>query len=352
MSEGKHSLINVERIDVDLGDAPKYAYKLVRTCLASGLYLVKPFRDRWVARTRVIEANATAETSRINVDAAIERRVSEIKGNQEVAEFEERLAARLQFQNERRQKNVECVIVGAIDFPEDTVSDEPVSVDWLAQLIENCQDVSDAEMQSIWSRILAGEVAQPGRFSLRTLHALKMLRKDDARLFTEYCAFSISIDDGNIAFCLSPESEYQVWPNELRDALKQMYVARGITSLKRLHLQALNLISIGDPAKSFHLQCPREQPAILDYHGRNFMIRHRHDDRPLQLAVDFLTDIGRELAKIAGAELNEAYQELFIRNARHGASKSSRAKAVQFLGGVAAASGKAPDGKVRQLFAN
>ena len=37
-------------------------------------------------------------------------------------------------------------------------------------------------MRLVWSRVLAGEVVKPGSFSLRTLHAVKMLTEKHAKL--------------------------------------------------------------------------------------------------------------------------------------------------------------------------
>ena len=39
------------------------------------------------------------------------------------------------------------------------------------------------EMQLIWAQLLAGEVAEPGTFSLRTLQLVRNLQESDARLF-------------------------------------------------------------------------------------------------------------------------------------------------------------------------
>ncbi len=70
----------------------------------------------------------------------------------------------------------------------DTVSEEPVSGDWMFQFFENCQDVTEAEMQRLWARILAGEVAQPKTFSRRTIELLKTFDSGDAKAFTDYCS--------------------------------------------------------------------------------------------------------------------------------------------------------------------
>ena len=49
------------------------------------------------------------------------------------------------------------------------VSDKPVDPDWFARWRVNAEDVRDEEMQSLWARILAGEVREPGSYSLHTV---------------------------------------------------------------------------------------------------------------------------------------------------------------------------------------
>lgn len=57
-------------------------------------------------------------------------------------------------------------------------------------------------MQELWGKVLAGEVAKPGSFSLRTLSVLKSLSRDEAELFRLGCSLACSkgeifIDEGD-----------------------------------------------------------------------------------------------------------------------------------------------------------
>jgi len=89
----------------------------------------------------------------------------------------------------RRQEIIEDITYRAIDELPDTVADEKVEADWIIQFFENCQDITCEEMQIIWARLLAGEVAKPGSFSPRTLTTLKLMRREDAILFERTCAY-------------------------------------------------------------------------------------------------------------------------------------------------------------------
>jgi hypothetical protein len=66
----------------------------------------------------------------------------------------------------------------------EVVSSQPVSRDWTLQFLSLAGDVCYEEMQRIWARILAGEVASPGSFGKRTIEFLKTLEKEEAEHFT------------------------------------------------------------------------------------------------------------------------------------------------------------------------
>ena len=103
----------------------------------------------------------------------------------------ERADARLNFQEEKRQHNIESVAWQAAHKLPENVSEEEVNSDWIARFFESVKDVSDETMQSLWSSILAGEVATPGQTSLRTLDVLKNLSQQDAREFERLLQFAM-----------------------------------------------------------------------------------------------------------------------------------------------------------------
>jgi Protein of unknown function (DUF2806) len=111
------------------------------------------------------------------------------KGRAEVQEIEARTVERLRKREVRRQQNIESITLKAVDElpPPEQISDEKVSEDWTTRFFEECQDISDEQMQRIWSRMMAGEVTRPGSFSPRTLSVVRDLTKSDANLFTKLC---------------------------------------------------------------------------------------------------------------------------------------------------------------------
>ena len=102
------------------------------------------------------------------------------------------IQARLAFQEEKRQCNIESVVGRAADeLGESMVQSHDIDHDWTARFFADVQDVSSEGMQRIWAKILAGEVETPGRTSMQTLSILKNMSQRDAELFQRTTSFVI-----------------------------------------------------------------------------------------------------------------------------------------------------------------
>lgn len=61
-----------------------------------------------------------------------------------------------------------------------------VEPDWLRRYWADAELVSQADVQELYGRILAGEHVKPGSFSLRTLHVLRNLDQETAEFFGHF----------------------------------------------------------------------------------------------------------------------------------------------------------------------
>jgi uncharacterized repeat protein (TIGR03899 family) len=68
-----------------------------------------------------------------------------------------------------------------------TIGATDVDPDWLTRFIDLAKGVSAPEMQRLWALLLSSEVAAPGRFSVRSLEALKGMTQSEARDFSALC---------------------------------------------------------------------------------------------------------------------------------------------------------------------
>ena len=101
---------------------------------------------------------------------------------------------RIQFQEEKRQGNIGAVVrQAAAQLGGKDVPDQEPDHDWTARFFNEIQDVSSEEMQTLWARVLAGEVERPGSTSIKTLSILKNLDRVTAALFRTLCSACVSI---------------------------------------------------------------------------------------------------------------------------------------------------------------
>ena len=114
-----------------------------------------------------------------------------------------RAAARTKYQLIQEQLNMESVVWKAYQTLEGApvVTNEPQDQDWITRYFGIVRDISTEEMQNIWSKILAGEITNPGSFSMRTLETIRNMSKKEATTFQKIVPFLI--DGGGDFFVTS-----------------------------------------------------------------------------------------------------------------------------------------------------
>ena len=114
---------------------------------------------------------------------------SDVQGQLDLAHT---VTQRIQFQEEKRQSNIEAVVrQAALELEGQEVEDHEPDHDWTARLFNDVQDVSSERMQQLWAKVLAGEVERPGSTSFRTLRVLKDMNQHVARIFSWFCALCV-----------------------------------------------------------------------------------------------------------------------------------------------------------------
>lgn len=111
--------------------------------------------------------------------------------------------ARIELENrsEADRKADNRVNVGRIamevlsDQSNDHDAPSEIESDWLNMFARFSEDKSSEELQTLFGKILAGEIRQPGSFSLRTLQFFSVLTKTEAEQLSTYFSYSL---DGKI----------------------------------------------------------------------------------------------------------------------------------------------------------
>jgi Protein of unknown function (DUF2806) len=114
-------------------------------------------------------------------------------------------------------------------LPEQSVPDAKPDEDWTARFFDYAKNISSEQMQEVWGRILAGEIKQPGSYSLKTLDIARNITKKDAESFEKIAAMS---------FATIPEDVFL----PAMDSLNRLLTDREITEGAMLNLADLGLL--------------------------------------------------------------------------------------------------------------
>jgi hypothetical protein len=220
--------------------------------------------------------------------------------------LEERTQERINFQEAKKQLNIESVTAFAAEElrNEEPVTDEPLDEDWKTRFFNIAEDISNEEMQALWGRILAGEIKKPKTYSLRTLELLKNLSKEEAEVFTKFAQLRISSGNNNLIY----NQDNGIFLNS----------EFGITFSDRLLLTELGLIA-SENNLEFNLQ-PTENSKhtiILNY-GQKGIVLYRNEQTPKQgIKVLVFTKIGFELSRLIEQTFNLNYLERICSSFKH-----------------------------------
>jgi len=77
-------------------------------------------------------------------------------------------------------------------FGKNTLPSTLVKSEWAAHFFDSAKDCSDEEVQLLWSKILAGEIMEPGKYYKRTLTNLKQMERHEAEWFCKMCKYVIA----------------------------------------------------------------------------------------------------------------------------------------------------------------
>ena len=123
-------------------------------------------------------------------------------GMQSDGAIDERVLARVEHQERKRQQNLERITAIAADELSGTteVPDQSPDDDWVARFFSGSQDISSEQMQKLWGKVLAGEIRKPGQFSLRTLDFLRNLSIAEAKFFELLAPFAMRVGKVGDAF--------------------------------------------------------------------------------------------------------------------------------------------------------
>ena len=194
-------------------------------------------------------------------------------------------------------RNRQAIIANAIPQLEESASPQNMDNDWTANFFDKCRIVSDDDMQTLWSRILAGEANSPGSYSKRTVNFVSEISKEEAELFSSLCGFYVDL--GGVKGVL------------VFDVGDQIYVSHRISFDAVNSLSEIGLIEYNHLTE---LAIKRLKPNRYgaSYFGKRIYFEIGATQPELDIGKVRLTMIGRELQKICGAKPVDGFLEYFV----------------------------------------
>jgi hypothetical protein len=206
----------------------------------------------------------------------------------EVDAMAQRAGKRLIIQELRRQNNIERIVSLTADQLKGVeVNERPVSTDWATRFFESAKDVTDADVQELWAKILAGEIKAPGTFNLRTLEILRNITKDEAALFAQKACPLVL--EGSLIIKVDNKSNLTDY---------------GLNFGEILQLRDAGLILGGDSTVTEYKDI---QGKTLTFNGKTQGVITRSTNATFSLPIYLLSAAGRELYTIQAVETSKKY---------------------------------------------
>jgi uncharacterized repeat protein (TIGR03899 family) len=199
------------------------------------------------------------------------------------AALDQRVIARMAYQEAKKQSNIEHITQYAADElrEEQTIDPESPSSDWTARFFRIAEDITTDQMQMLWGKVLAGEVKKPGSYSLRTLDLLKNISQQEAEMFAR--VGKIAFQSATVAFVPNPDNGKY---------LKEHF---GLSFGDFLILREIDLLAPNDLGFTYGLAEHDDTQHVLTC-GNTCVVIDRQKGTPEQkLAIIAFTEIGRQL---------------------------------------------------------
>jgi hypothetical protein len=180
----KHERLLIEQVELDIADLKSGRKKLdakgrLIACEAGPEKLIEGPR---LAEVKLIEHKdaASMEFAQAAREASQAHEMQKAVNLKKISLYAEEEAEEL----DRRSEGEESGSTGP---------QHELDADWLAKWRTGAQEVSKEEMQRLWGKLLAGEVARPGSYSMHTVDFLSRMSSEDATALAHVAPFVTSI---------------------------------------------------------------------------------------------------------------------------------------------------------------
>ena len=283
---GKQSVKAIEKLSDGIGKVLGYFFeaKHMKQMAEAEAYKIKALAD-----AKSYEINTIGEAIRNNQDLPMTFNNGDTSLSIDTTNTEQliqRSNYRLQYQQARKEHNIESVIGKTVLELGDSSLDyvEEIDPDWLTRFFESVEDISDEQVQTLWARILAGEVLKPRTYTYRLLSVLRNISKNELEIILKIAPLVC----GNVI--LNEHEAFKL--NEITRQDISILEDMGIIKDGSLQIRGLKLAS--GETKVF-MQTSK-YAFVFTNTGKNY-INHMID-------VLDITETGKKIFELANIELN------------------------------------------------
>ena len=170
--------------------------KLIETVSTGMGMLYEPIHLKRRAKARAEEIKLISDAIIANSNLPISYQHGDVGiDSTDVENLMRRMQQRVLQEEITKQQNVDAIVSNAAEelSGKQQVAKEPVDADWATRFINIAKEIRSDDMQHIWGKILAGEIENPGSFSLRTLDRIRNISQNEAIAFQGIIPLLINI---------------------------------------------------------------------------------------------------------------------------------------------------------------
>jgi hypothetical protein len=212
----------------------------------------------------------------------------------EFEDIEEISNARVQAKNIQEQINLTKTVLYAeeeIENFNEEGSDEDINPDWFVRWRDCAEKVSSEELQRLWAKALAGEIASPGSYSLRTLEFIKNISQAEAHEISKLAPYVMNSGSVYKVNCIEEAGINFNFLLEMED----LGVLSGVKG------GGLNLSLASRKGESFE--------HALFYNNQVLLIKHDDVTKKAEFPCYKVTNLGREVLGLGVFPMNNKYLE-------------------------------------------
>jgi hypothetical protein len=125
--------------------------------------------------------------------ASVESLLKTTKAAELAKDMRQRAKFRRELEELHHQANLESIAAKAEKYLPPEVSPTPVDQGWTNAWADKAKNATRGDLQELWAKLLAGEVASPGSISTRTLAIVERMSARDAKRFVRVASATTSV---------------------------------------------------------------------------------------------------------------------------------------------------------------